>query len=296
MSAPLALALLWLTPGWAQPSALAWSWPAGEIRAWHVEITRERVDGDWHKGALNLEARAIQTNLAVDLVCQAGEPVSAGWVLDCRFPALQLSGTAFSGEEDALRGVFAEYRERMADAVAHVEVSRTGRIRSFDLDAFTPRNAREAEVEDCLRMLMIRPFALLELELPRGGDDKGRPWRQGGSPLVTQLRTSYGTSGGLRVEHRVTARDGARVSVKTEGRGTVAYGLAIESDGAKTIGVDLVGHAEVDLATGALLSRDTMLVGRFTAGAAGAGPADHFREIGSLALLPAPVAPAATPP
>lgn len=288
MPTNLLLGLLTLVPS-ASATALAWSWEPGQMRAWHVEITRERVDGDWHKGSRNLEARAIETNLALDLACQAVEAGTAAWTLDCRFDQVQLSGIAFSGEEEALREIFAEYREHLADAVAHVELSRTGRVRTFDLDALVPASAREAEVEDCLRMLMLRPFALLELELPKGGDDRDRAWKQGGAPLLTQLRTSYGTAGGVIVKHRVAARDQDRVTVDTEGRGTVAYGLAIESDGAKTIGVDLVGHAELDAATGTLLSRETMMVGRFTAGAASAGPADHFRELGSLALLPAPV-------
>ncbi|MFH1462866.1 MAG: hypothetical protein ABIO70_00560 [Pseudomonadota bacterium] len=275
---------------------LVWSWEVGQTRSWHVEITRQRVDGDWHRSARNLEARATETNLAVDMVCEATEALKVGWELDCRFPEVALSGIAMPGEEDALREIFAEYRGLLLGAVAHVEVKDTGRVRSFDLDAMVPATAREAEEADCLRMLMMRPFALLELELPKGGDAKGRAWKQGGSPLLIQLRTSYGTVGGVIIEHKAVSSAGARVEIDTQGHGTVAYGLAMESDGAKTIALEIAGHATFDAAAGALLSREAMMTGRFTAGGAGASPADHFREIGSLQAIEAtPEAPAAEP-
>jgi hypothetical protein len=65
--------------------------------------------------------------------------------------------------------------------------------------------------------------------------------------------------------------------------------MTMEADGSKTIGLEIAGHAEFDAAAGTLLSRETMMVGRYTAGSAGASPADHFREVGSLqAIDPAP--------
>jgi len=295
------LPALFLTlAGAAHAGSLAWIWQPGQPRAWHVEITRQRIDGDWHLGKRNLEARAVETNLAVDMVCEATGIFRDGWALDCRFPQVALSGVAVPGEEEALREIFAEYRGLLHGAVAHVEVRANGRVREFDLDAGSERTQREAEQADCLRMLMLRPFALLELELPKGGDDAGRAWKQGGSPLLIQLRSSYGTAGGVLVEHSVASRDGARVAIDTEGHGTVAYGLAVESDGTKTIALELAGHAEFDATAGTLLSRETMVTGRFTAGGAGSGPADHFREVGTLQAIetaapPAP-APEAAPP
>jgi hypothetical protein len=276
----------------AQP--LAWAWSQGTVVHYHAEVTRERDDGDWHQARRNIEARAQQTNLVVDLSCQVAEVLNKGWSMECAIDGAQVSGVALaSGEQERLNLIFEEYELLLNDSSAIFEMSATGRIKSFDIRTFEPANEREAQVVDAMRMLMVVPFGQLELELPKAGDDKGRAWKQGGSPLVTQLRTSYGTAGSVVIKHRVEPGEGPLVTVVTEGRGTLAYGLALESDGTKTIAVDLAGAATFDPQAGVLASRETMVVGRFTAGASYSGPADHYREVASIQridVLPEPPA------
>ena len=289
----LALAL---AAGVASAQPLAWSWDTSQPVHYHAEITRERYDGDWHVAVQNLEARAHVTNLALDMSCGVVDVLKKGWAMECSFHNVVVSGTAFSGEQDKLNTIFEEYVGYMNQASGVFEMSRTGRIKSFDIHTFESSSERESQVIDAMRMLMVRPFALLELELPKSGDDKGKAWKQGGSPLLTQLRSSYGTAGAVIINHSVESSEGTLVQIGTEGRGTVAYGLAVESDGTKNIALDLAGAASFDNAMGVLVARDSMVVGNFTASAASAGPTDHFREIGTLERIDAiPLPPAPEP-
>jgi hypothetical protein len=287
----------------AQARPLAWDWSADQAVHYHAELSRERDDGDWHMAVRNLEARAHQTNLSFDMSCQATDQRKKGWVMACSLHNLDVSGTALvPDEQEKLDAIFAEYEQHLVEAVVTFEMSALGRIRSLDLEAFEPRNERESQVVDAMRMLLVAPFGQLELELPKAGDDKGKAWKQGGSPLITQLRSSYGTAGAVVIKHTVQGGEGDLVAIDTQGRGTVAYGLAVESDGTKTIAVDLAGSASFDSAAGVLAQRESMVVGRFTASAAYSSPTDHYREVSSLERLDAipsqqaePAAPSAEP-
>ncbi len=271
----------------ASAEPLAWAWQPGQVVNYHAEVTRERDDGDWHQAVANLEARAHQTNLAVDLSCRVVEVLSKGWALECGFHNVEISGTALGDEQAKLNAIFDEYEGFLNQAAGTFQMSLKGRIKSFDIRTFESRSERESQVIDAMRMLMVLPFGQLELELPKAGDDKGKPWKQGGSPLITQLRTSYGTAGAVIIKHSVESSEGGEVAIATDGRGTVAYGLSVESDGTKTIAVDLAGHAVFDQTAGVLVSRESMVVGRFTAGAAYSSPTDHFREVASLQRIEA---------
>lgn len=285
-----------LIAGVAHAEPIAWAWKPSQVVNYHAEITRERDDGDWHQAITNVEARAHQTNLAVDLSCAVTEEVKKGWLMECTFHNVSISGIAMGDEQDKLNTIFAEYEANLEQASAVFEMSSVGRIKGFDLRTFVePSNERKGQVIDAMRMLMVRPFALLELELPKSGDDKGKDWKQGGSPILTQLRSSYGTAGAVIIKHSVESSDADMISIGTEGRGTVAYGLAVESDGTKTIGLDLAGSSVFDQGQGVLARRESMVVGRFTAGAAYSSPTDHFREVLILERIDAIPEPTAAP-
>lgn len=284
---PLVLALS------AHAEPLAWAWQVGHPVRYHAELSRERDDGDWHLAMRNIEARARATNLALDTSCQAVQVLRKGWAMECVLDEVRISGTAMvEGEQERLSAIFDEHEDHLRGATAVFEMGITGRIKSFDIRAFEARTERESQVHDSLRMLLVPAFAQLELELPKGGDDNGKAWKQGGSPMVTQLRSSYGTAGAVVIHHTVEGHEDGLVLIGTEGRGTVAYGLAVESDGTKTIAVDLAGSAAFDQAAGVLARRESMVVGRFTAGAAYSSPTDHYREVASLERIPAGPVPA----
>ncbi len=285
---PVFLALV-ATPVSAEP--LAWSWQVGQPVLYHAEVVRETIDGDWYFAAENLEARAQQVTLSVDLSCQAVDATSKRTFMECHFHNVQVSGTSFPGEQDALSAIFDEYEGYLAGAHASFDLSSVGRLRSFDLHAMDVTNERLGVVAESLRQLMSRPFAQLELELPKKGDDGGKPWKQGGTPVLTQLRSSYGTTGNVAIKHSVSGADQGVVSIETEGRGNVAYGLAMEGDGTRIINVNLAGAAQFDSAAGQLVQRESMVVGRFTAGSTYSDVSDHFREVATLTRideLPAP--------
>lgn len=283
----LASSVLALLSSTASAETLAWAWQPGQPVYYHAEVARETIDGDWYFGAENLEARATQVNLVTDMSCQATENLGKRWLMECRFYNVEISGTAFSTEEESLRLIFDEYEGYLVDSWASFEFTTIGRLRSFDLHAIDAHNERLGVVSESLRQLMLRPFGQLELELPKKGVAGAKPWKQGGTPVLTQLRSSYGTTGNVAIKHSLASQDGAMVDIETQGHGTVAYGLAVEADGTRTIAVDLVGAASFDTASGQLVRRESMVVGRFTAGSSYSNPADHFREIAAIERIAA---------
>lgn len=278
MSLLLSLALA--TSAGAAP--LAWSWNVEAPVTYHVEHVTIAPRGTWYLGTENREARAVQTNLVVDMSCAATAEVRAGWDLRCDLGAVHLSGTAVPGEGEKLTAIFEEYEALFAGTSVEMFFTRSGRIRSIKLEGFERSTSRSAAVEVYMTQTITRALALLELELPKKGDDKGRWWRQGGTPLVMALRSDEGTAGGISLKHRVQAWEGDIAVFETEGRATVAYGGAMEADGTALYSVILGGQGRFDTASGTLEYREYLSQVDLTASSASALPSEHQKELGTL--------------
>ncbi len=297
-SATILLALLAARPSDAGP--LTWRWVVGQPVAWHAETVTLTPWGTWYLSRENLEARAVQVNLAVDMTCTPTEARSSQWTIHCLLDRVELSGTAVAREEDKLATIFDEYERVFAGSSVDFGFTSTGRIRSLDLDAFRKTTTRSRDVEEVMRLTLVRAFALLELELPKKGDDGGRAWSQGGSPLLMALRSSQGTAGGIALRHRVVTREGEIAVFETEGRATVTPGATVEANGTMLTSLVVAGQGRFDTALGLLEYREYLAQAELTAGSSHALPAVQYKEIGTLerrlpplpaASLPVPAAP-----
>ena len=75
---------------------------------YHAEALIRTPNGYRYYGWKNVEAVARSNEVALDLTC-TGEPVSRGFEVQCSLDSVGMAGTAFTGDQDDLDAVFAEY-------------------------------------------------------------------------------------------------------------------------------------------------------------------------------------------
>ncbi|MBN1336734.1 MAG: hypothetical protein JXB39_12320 [Deltaproteobacteria bacterium] len=298
----LLIALLAAPPSEAGP--LNWRWNVDQPVRWHTETVTLTPWGIWYLSMENLEARAIQTNLVVDMTCTPTEASASKWYIRCVLDDVALSGTAAQGEEQKLDAIFDEYERAFAGSSADFSFTASGRIRSLDLDAFEKTTSRSRDVEEVMRLTLLRAFALLEFELPGKAIRDGAHWNQKGTPLLMALRSSQGTAGGISLRHKVVTREGDIAVFETEGRATVTPGATVEANGAVLTSLMLAGQGRFDTSLGLLEYREYLAQAERTAGSSHALPAIQFKELGTLeridpplpeASRPVPVSPAPPP-
>jgi hypothetical protein len=145
-----------------------------------------------------------------------------------------------------------------------------GRVRTIDLEGVDKtRNQRFSQIAETMRLLMVRAFAPLDLELPRKGDDKGKGTWRSDTMLATRLPVEAGTMGQVPVSHAITATDGSVIAFSSKGKGVIASGeMRVVNNvevPAVTLDLSYEGVARFDTATGRLLERDYLVDGRETA-------------------------------
>ena len=228
------LSLLVLSSAFAGDLSLQWS----PLR-YHAETLLTLPGGYWVVGEGNVEARATQIDLSLDMSCQP-EVKKKGWDLTCDVERAAFGGKALSPEkdQDKLNTALASYAAELEAATPQLTVREDGRLTTVDLDGVDQASKRDAFRAEVLRQLVRRALSPLDVQLPKGGVDPGKPWNLGGTPLAAELfpasapvwvgegssaaPMSGGVSGGLRVPLSVSRREGAVVVIAGEGKGTIS--------------------------------------------------------------------------
>lgn len=265
---------------------LEWDWTSAPVR-YRAEIDHANPWGVWFIARENAEARAMRYSLVVESTCAVDRARRRAWSLHCKLDEVQISGKAAPGEQDRLDTIFAEYEELLPGATLAFVFRHRGRIRSVDLEAFTPTTTRSSVLHEDLRTLMARFAGLLELELPRDGRPTEDPWKQGGAPVLLTLGDLEGTAGGVRMFHEVVPQPGDRVRIRSTAEGSAVPGQSL--DGASTIIVDLAlsGWSIFDSDPGLLRYREYLLAGDLTSSSTEVARDTWVRESGTLVRLDA---------
>lgn len=249
---------------------LEWKWEVGAERTFLFQAQVRLAEMLYFPAPLNQDLRVVEFYLAAVSDCRA--EAAAGkkaWELRCTFEDVQL--TAAPPEADAGKGlieILDAYDQMLLAAEAQLVFGRDGRVRNFDLEGVDASIRRQRVMQEVLRLVLLRAFAGLDLQLPKHGDDGGKSWRQS-ETFAMQLPKSMGTMGGIQLDSSVTATDGAVVTIDTVGKGTVSSGESIGAPGEERprnfFDLEMRSRATFDTAQGVLLSRDYVVSGEPTA-------------------------------
>ncbi len=261
---------------------------SGQAQA--TELVYAPVDHSAYRLQVALSTPYGTTWLAQENVNARSWKVGASLVIDCdhegantRCEVLRASfiGAAPETGQADLDRILEEYARLLVGSSIQVEWMGQGRVRSIDLEGVPKGTQREALVQEYLRMLVSRAFSPLELELPKGGDDKGKAWKQKGQPLALRLVDVTGTSGGVKLLHEVIGEEDGKIVINTAGEGIVQSGFSIEQGANQTVSMMMSGQAQFDPALGLLVYNKEIVQGVYTAqaGKVGQGLAiDHLAE------------------
>ncbi len=246
----------------ASAEELAYRWQPGEPLRYRIQFGLNTAEPMWFVSGENLEARARQVAFGLELTCVPEPPKRRRQDWTCAIDKAELVGGGLAGDEEKIARIFDEYVRLYEQATIQVEWTPTGRVRTIDLEGVPKTTEREQARHEYMRMLVAKAFSGLELELP---GEEAESWKQRGSPLAFRLPTRFGTSGGVRLKHRVANREGSTVAITSEGEATVTTGAALENGSDDAVSMKLAGAALLDVEAGRLLRNDVRVQGVYTA-------------------------------
>jgi hypothetical protein len=189
--------------------------------------------------------------------------------------------------------ILVEADDALTGATVQFLFGRDGRVRDVELVGLHMKadDRRSAEREEGLRLLMVRTFAPLDLQLPRKGDDGGKgAWRQKES-LIFGFPSGVGALGSASIGHEIAEVTGDLIDLRSTGHGVIGAGDSVAVAGTERVAnmydMRMEGTARFDRATGRLLSRDYTARGTLTASSvdAAAGGGSTYVQVGSLRWL-----------
>jgi hypothetical protein len=262
--------LLVTTPALAT-TGLQWKFPA-EGRRFHLMTRVSLPDLMQFNAEKNIDVRVAQVLLETVTNCVPGETLKSSWRLNCTLEDVSIQATPYRGETGDLAAVLAEYDERLTGKIVQVDFAMNGKVRDIDLEGYDKHLKRTAAIQENLRLLFARAFALIDLELPKKGDDKGKGYWKQDNLLAVGFPSPNGTMGSVKILHTIDKTEGTQVSISSKGNGIVFAGETVmvqsQERPKNTYDFSYSGHAVFDTAEGVLVSRDYVAKGIPTADSA----------------------------
>ena len=258
---------LWPCFGAQAADGLLWNWDAPRRYLVVSDVTSPEFI--WFLAEFNSEARVSQWRTNFVMNC-AGEPIGKkAYEVQCKIEDISIQAKAVS-EVDArkLNDVLNDMDTKLTGAVLQMEMTTDGRIRSVDLEGIEKRNRRTRDMVETMRRILSRGVALLDLQLPKKGDDGGSgQWEQKNS-LVVGFPYGLGTIGSVRLKHEI-AEDASATKLVMTGKGIAGAGVTVQVAGQEQIAnlyeMIVGGEAFFDTKTGGLVSRQYQSQGQATA-------------------------------
>ncbi|MCB9760093.1 MAG: hypothetical protein H6739_09690 [Alphaproteobacteria bacterium] len=265
------------------PGSLVYHWPEDEPLHYRIQMYLSTPYGTRFYASENLDARVSEMTMALLLKCRAKPPEEKYQSMACEIHRVELGGATRTGEDHKVREIFAEYVQDLSAATIQVEMTPRGRVRTVDLEGIEKGYDRQALKHEYLRLVVSRGLSALEVEMPKDGDPRDKPWRQKGSPLAMRLPVPTGTAGGVRMMHEVLGASDDGVVIRSIGQGTLQQGGTAST---ATISAFLSGQAVFDTERKVLVKNEQTFQGVFTAQAGNTGRDLYISQVTMIDLLP----------
>lgn len=256
------IALLLAASAWAT-TGLAFQWGETELR-YSLKAQVNLANWMYLKAERNAEGRITDFRVEAYATCKRKEALGKrAFEVTCALTDLELDVVPVAADRGRLKAIVDEWDARLLSATVVFIHGTDGRLKDLHLEGIDTGALRERETLEAIRLILVRAFAPLDLQLPKKGDDRGHPWRQG-RVLAMEFPSALGTVGAVKLEHTVEPREGSQVVVQSEGRGVVGPGATYATAGgeerlADTFDMTLQGSAVFDTARGVLLEREYLV-------------------------------------
>jgi hypothetical protein len=275
---PLLAAWLASSPAHAA-EGLVWEWSAPRRYLLELEMVVPRPL--LFQAENNYEVRVVAMNLQVDTTCVAETVRKTATDLRCSLDQLSMAAMPVSADAGRVPTVLEDIEGARQGAWIELSLAPDGQLKAIDLEGLSTKNVNERvrQLQETMRLVLVRAFAALDLELPRDGAiAEGAQWSQKGSEIVG-FPSLAGTVGSVELQLAVARTAGTVTTISTKGAGIAGPGDVAVVGGAERVAnqYDLVvsGWANFDTALHALTGRQYEVTGTITAGsldaAVGAG-------------------------
>jgi len=269
LAVPLLLAAALLgSEAWAA-TGLEWQWEGVEHR-FYIQAQVRPSELMWFRAENNREVRVAEFRVNLSTTCRPERLVGKrGWELRCDLDDFGIAAAPVASEQGLLLPILDELDDKFTGAWLQVVFTRDGRVKNVDLEGVDKSNRRISQIHESMRLVLVRAFAGLDLQLPKNGDDKGKgSWKQKAA-LAMGFPSDLGTMGSAEIIHEITATDGDVVELSSTGRGVLGSGEMVEVAGQERpknlYDMSLSGTARFDVGRGLLLSREYLVEGNPTA-------------------------------
>ncbi len=221
MSSMFMLLALAAAPAQAAPLTVDWNKPQ-PVR-YHAEMLISTPRGFRYLAERNMDGRALQTGVALDMSC-TGAPMGKAWKVSCAIDSFAIEGRGDGDDQPRLNEVFANYTAVMKTARIDMEIKPDGSIRTIDLEGIDKGLNRQTDMVEQLRQVLRRTMAPLSMSMPKDGEG-AKPWKANGLPLYYELHTMVGTAGGVAHQLKVDGKVGETIFIVGSGKGNVSSQL-----------------------------------------------------------------------
>lgn len=266
----------------AGPVTLDWDW--SKPHRWYLESDVQLPMFMWFQTPFNHQARSSYFQLRVVTQCAPGTALNAkNWEVACTLEDVALSASPMAQEEGQMGEIVEELDQLLTGAVAQIQVRPDGKLVNLDLEGIDRRNQRGGQVVENLRLVLLRGFSAIDLELSKKGEAQ---WIEK-SPLLMAAPAAVGTAGLAQVVHTVTGVDGVFVTLHSEGQGVMTPSGQVEGPVENRYDTRLVSEERWDTRARKLVQRSWTVVGTPTASSGiAAGAAGYaYLQVGRLVSL-----------
>lgn len=260
--------------------ALIWQWKEPVRYAMVAEV--QLPETIYFNAVENIDSRITLIRIDMNVTCSNyKERGSKKWEIRCLVDDSRLMARPHPIDVGQVAGALDDYESKLTGSTVEMVFTNDGRVKSYDLIGIERNNSRMVDLEENLMMVVGRALAGLDLQLPKKGDDKGKPWRQK-RVMAMAFPSTQGSMGSASVDHTVVkAEEDGVVVISSTGKGLMGSGEMIP------VGNDLQpktmytmkfeGAARFDTINGRLISREYFVEGT---------PSVSSASISELGMLP----------
>jgi hypothetical protein len=266
----LMLLCVFFGPKPAMAEGIAWSWD--KPVTYQIMAQVQLPELLQFNASENIDARMVMFRLDLVTTCTPVKDKGKKKVeLVCTMDDVRLLGQAIPQDKGQLALSLKDYDKQLTGATLEVLMTRDGLVKRYDLNGIERSNRREVQFEENLMIVVARALAGIDLQLPKGGVDKGKIWKQK-RVLAMGFPSNQGTIGSSVLRSVITATEPNSVVITSEGEGLMGSGVMIEAGGRtqpkNLYKMKMDGVARFDTTTGTLLEREYFVEGVSTTSSA----------------------------